>query len=91
MNLYEWNKITWQVRNGIIAFYGLKRSANVKVRSIATGVDVVDDDGIREGDIEPIAHLSVEEAISLKPLGEKKEKIKEEVLEVKPKKLGKKK
>ena len=68
MNLSEWQSIPWQKRNEIIAFYGLRRSQLVKVRSIATGVDTIDDDGIRESDLTLIANLSVEDAIALKPL-----------------------
>ena len=68
MNLFEWSKIDWQKRNEIIAFYGLRRSQLVKVRSISTGVDVIDDDGIREADLSPIAHLEVNDVVSLRSL-----------------------
>ncbi len=68
MNTAEWSKIPWQKRNEIIKFYGLKRSEQVKSMTVSAGVDTIIDDGIREGDIEPIAHLPVEDVLALVPL-----------------------
>lgn len=59
----DWLRIPWQKRNEIITFYGLGRSQKVKVNN-----EGVEDDGIREKDLETIAHLTPEEAIALKPL-----------------------
>jgi len=71
--LQDWNKIPWQKRNEIIAFYGLRRSAPIDIVSVSYGVDSVRDDGIRESDLTGIADMSLEDIVALKPVGEEVE------------------
>lgn len=67
-NLHNWNEIPYEKRNEIIAFYGLKRSQNTKVSSGALGSGFVEDDGIRENDLQPIAHMAIADITSLTPI-----------------------
>ena len=64
----QWKTIPYQKRNEIIAHYGLKRSANVKVVSTHYGDGHVEDDGIREPDLQGIAHLALSDVMDLKPI-----------------------
>ena len=69
MDIIQWQKIHWLKRNEIIAFYGLRRSGQVKSITVSAGIDHIIDDGIQEADLEGIKHLTVEECLAFKPLG----------------------
>lgn len=84
MNLYEWSRLPWQTRNKLKAKFGVRSSQNVKTISVG-GDTVVEDDGVREGDIASLADVSVEEALAIldgkevsKEVAPKKVEIKEE-------------
>jgi len=64
MNLNEWRSIQWQTRNEIKERYGSKPSGQVKTISVGYGRDVVEDDGVKESDLAPIATLTVAQVLA---------------------------
>ena len=78
MKFHEFSALPWQTRNKIIEYYGLHRSALIKVRDLGQGVNTIDDDGIREQDLVDIAHLTLEQVVNLTPLSEVPKSIIEE-------------
>ena len=94
MNLYEFHGISWQERNLIKKHFGLRASMPIKTTS-GNGPDIIEDDGMREGDIAKIANLTPEEALAqakglktvaeiIEPKTEPKTEVKEELVK-KPK------
>lgn len=69
MDINEWRGIPWLKRNEIVRFYKIRRSGNVRMRTIAPGVDTMDEDGIAEADLFPIKNLPLEEVLAFVPLG----------------------
>lgn len=67
MTLQDWKRLNTRQNKDAVSFYGLHRSGTIK--TIQNGqVSVFEDDGIREANLEPIAHLSFEDVVALKPI-----------------------
>ena len=62
MNIYEWQGIPWQDRIEIRKFFKFVPSGVVKTIS-TQGQTFVENDGIKEGDIEPIKNIPLNEVL----------------------------
>ena len=59
IELHEWLSLNWQDRAKLIAKFKIPRTINVKVVQVAPGVDVVEDDGVR--DLSGLANLTMDD------------------------------
>lgn len=64
ITLADWRSIPWQKRSALRAKFGIRQSGNTKVVDIISGVSVVEDDGVREGDLESVQSYTLETLIA---------------------------
>lgn len=79
MNILEWWSIPFQDRNKLKVKYGIRPSGIIKTIS-GGAVDIIESDGITEGDLAPLAQLKLEKVLKdlELPLEAPKEEPKEE-------------
>ena|SRR3990167_3433945 len=65
IKLDQWRGIPWIKRNQLISKYHITRSNPTKVVGVAPGVDVVEDDGIREGDLNIFIDMTIDQILEL--------------------------
>lgn len=65
LQIQDWWKIPQHKRDILIKKFSIKRSGVTSVRGVAPGIDQVVDDGVREGDIEPIRNYDLQQLIDI--------------------------